>query len=180
MLRIIKAIQASAVLLKEHAGTMSRMRLLKMLYMADRKSMVAIGRTVTGDHPFAMANGPVLTQVYDLIKGCDPYVPTWERFIQRHGPQDVILCNDPGVDELSRWEIETLVSIAKECANMDDYEVADLTHEFPEWMKNRPAKGQSKIIPWDDVLEALNLREFKDVLAAEATARERAEQILAQ
>ena len=178
MLRPLKTIQAAAVLLKEHDGRMSRMRLLKMLYMADRASMKTLGKTVTGDRPVAMDNGPVLTRTYDLIKGVDTENGLWDRFILRKGGQDVILVDEPGVDELSQFEIESLMAIARDHQDMDDYAVADETHQFPEWIKNMPEKGSRKVIPWDDMLDALGLMELKDVLVAEACARAKASQLL--
>jgi uncharacterized phage-associated protein len=178
MLKTLKTIQAAAVLLKEHNGCMSRLRLLKMLYMSDRIRLQTIGRTVTGDRPFAMDNGPVLTRVYDLIKGTDAETTTWEQFIKRQGQRDLVLCNDPGIDELSAFEIETLQKIAKDHEDKSDWDVADETHDFPEWIKNKPAKGESKKIPWDDVLEALNLLSLKDVLVEEAQAVESANKTL--
>ncbi len=149
-----------------------------MLYMADRTNLQTIGRTVTGDRPFAMDNGPVLTRIYDLIRGRDPEVAIWNEFIRTIGPQDVKLIADPGLQELSRFEIEALQSIAKEYADLDDYEVADATHEFPEWKKNIPLKRSSKKIPWDDVLEALDLMKIKTILVEEAKSHELADRIL--
>jgi uncharacterized phage-associated protein len=154
------------------------MRLLKMLYMADRASMKKIGRTVTGDRPFAMDNGPVLTRVYNLIKGEDSENTLWDKFIQRKGGQDVELIAETGNEELSEFELNLLVEIARDRRERDDYAVADETHDFQEWIKNRPEKGSSKIIPWDDVLESLGLLELKATLANEAFARSRENQLM--
>ncbi len=178
MLRPLKTVQAAGVLLKEHGGRMSRLRLLKMLYMADRKSMKTLGRTVTGDRPFAMENGPVLTRVYDLVKGTDAETGLWVQFIHRQGYQDLCLVADTGVDELSQFEVESLVEIASVRRDKDDYDVVEETHQFQEWIKNKPAPGSSNLIPWDDVLSALELSGMKEILAKEAYARQKASQLL--
>ena len=69
---ITKTIQASAVLLKADPNhSMSRLRLLKLLYIADRESLTERARPITGDYPVAMDHGPVLSNTYNLIKGED-------------------------------------------------------------------------------------------------------------
>ena len=60
-----KTLQASAVLLRRDDKRMSRLRLLKLLYFADRELLVAKVRTITGDSVVAMKYGPVLSQTYD-------------------------------------------------------------------------------------------------------------------
>ena len=71
-----------------------------MLYMGDRKTLPETGCTITGDHPVAMRNGPVLSRSYDLIKGKDASLQLWAKYIQNEGPQDVRLIRDPGVGHL--------------------------------------------------------------------------------
>ena len=64
-----KTIQASALLLKLKGGRMKYLGLLKMLYIADRIAFERLEMPITGDCYFSMKYGPVLSQVYDLIKG---------------------------------------------------------------------------------------------------------------
>jgi len=162
-----KTIQASGVLLKAHGGRMSRMRLLKMLYMADRILLKAIGCPITRDTVYAMDNGPVLERTYDLIKGKDPSLPLWGKYIQNEGSQDLILTKEPGVGCLSEFEVDTLRKIADDFRDVDDFGVADYTHGFPEWIKNAPPKGSRKVISVDDILEALGISDMKEALVAE-------------
>lgn len=73
---IAKGDRASAVLLKtEPAHRMGRLRLLKLLYIADREALTERARPITGDSPVAMDNGPVLSNTYDLIKGQNYLTP---------------------------------------------------------------------------------------------------------
>ncbi|HSZ59207.1 MAG TPA: Panacea domain-containing protein [Tepidisphaeraceae bacterium] len=85
-----KVTQAAAVLLKTEANrSMSRLRLLKLLYIADREALKERARPITGDRPVAMDHGPVLSHTYDLIKGTDFASPTWERYLRPVGSRDV-------------------------------------------------------------------------------------------
>ncbi|MGA2231700.1 MAG: Panacea domain-containing protein [Tepidisphaeraceae bacterium] len=167
---LAKTIQASAVLLKgEPTHRMSRLRLLKLLYIADRESLTERARPITGDRPVAMDHGPVLTNTYGLIKGEDYLAPEWEKYVVREG-RDAVLASDPGVGDLSRYEIAKLRDVTRKFQDRDDWDVAEFTHTFAEWIRNKPAPGSSKPIPIEDVLDATGLLGLKDQIAADAAA----------
>lgn len=151
---VMKAIQACAVLLKAEPGhCMGRLRLLKLLYIAERESLAKTRRFITNDTVVAMDHGPVLSHTYNLIKGEVIASPTWDEFFESQAYK-VKLRQDPGLGELSRREIAKLHEVSEHYANVEDWTVRDLTHLFPEWDKNQPPKGSSKRIPLDDILEA--------------------------
>jgi uncharacterized phage-associated protein len=175
---IAKTIQASAVLLKaEPTNRMSRLRLLKLLYISDREALVERARPITGDTPVAMDHGPVLTNTYDLIKGEDFHATEWEKYIKSEG-RDAVLASDPGVGDLSRYEIAKLHDVSRKFQDRDDWDVAEFTHTFDEWIKNIPTKGSSKSIPIEDVLAATGLSQLKDQLASDAAAEAAAGRLL--
>jgi uncharacterized phage-associated protein len=164
-----KVAQAAAVILKtEQSRRMSRLRLLKLLYIADRERLRDCGRPITGDTVAAMDHGPVLSRTYNLIKGEDLASPEWERFIQTVDHRDLLLVNDPGVGKLTRKEIETLHATAARFEESDDYEIAIHTHHFDEWIKNKPQPGSSRRIPLDDLLAATGQADKKAQLLADA------------
>ncbi len=158
-LEIMKLTQAAAFLLKRHNGFITRMRLLKLLYIADRELLAQSHRPLTGDHPVAMDFGPVLTHTYDLLKGQATGIDIWSRFIQQVAPYTHKLVADPGVGKLSRLELAKLDEIVQRYWWMDDDELSKLTHDFPEWKRNQPPKGGQTWIPKEHVLEALGLSE---------------------
>src|SRR5215207_4717692 len=91
-----KSIQAAAVLLREHGGQMSRFRLSKLLYIANRESMLERLRPITADRGLALDHGPVPSTTFDLLWREHVDAPLWDRFIQQVGPQDHRLSEDPG------------------------------------------------------------------------------------
>ena len=103
----LKTTQAAAVLLALDGDSMDRMRLLKLLYIADRELLAESGRTLTGDRAVAMKNGPVLSRIYDLIKGIAVSPEDWGRYLRSEGYK-VMLLGDPGHGELTKREIEKL------------------------------------------------------------------------
>lgn len=133
-----KAIEAAAVLLKLHVEPMKYLGLLKMLYIADRISLKRIEQPITGDRYVSMNYGPVLSGVYDLIKGkpIDHALPLWSKFIatkNEHNEHLVSLLNDPGNANLSEEEEEIIQQVYQDFGHLDPFLVAEWTHELPEW-----------------------------------------------
>ena len=150
-----KAIQAAAYLLRrETSREMNYMRLLKLLYIADRESIRHTGRPITGDRVVAMKQGPVLSEIFDLIKGYNLRYLEWARFIKKD-EYKILLVEDPGLANLSRFDVETLERVAEEHRSRDEWELVEFTHKFPEWQKNDPGDSQIKWIPFTDIFEAL-------------------------
>lgn len=153
-----KTTQAVALLLGLSENRSSKyMRLLKLLYIADRESLQETGRPITGDRFFAMEQGPVLSELLDLIKGNSLGHAEWSQFIARQG-YHVELINDPGDDELCRYEEQKLREVWQRYKGFNEWHMVNETHKLPEWQKNDPGKS-SKPIPLSDVLEALGKSE---------------------
>ncbi len=152
-----KAIQAAAYLLRrEHPRQqMNYMRLLKMLYIADRESIRQTGCPITGDRVVAMKQGPVLSGVYNLIKEEHDRSSEWSGFIRRKGKFNVWLFSDPGQPNLSRLDAETLERVAMEHHSDTWRSLVKLTHTFQEWKTNNPGGGSSREIPLKDIVEAV-------------------------
>jgi len=167
-----KALQAAAYILRrEPSREMSYMRLLKVLYIADRESLRQTGRPITGDRIAAMKRGPVLSELLDLIKGEHLRSPDWARFIQR-SDYNVRLVDEPGLSNLSRFEIETLEQVAEEHRMRDEWDMVQYTHDnCPEWKKNEPADPvKMNWIPLEDLLEALGMSADLPAIAENAKA----------
>jgi hypothetical protein len=134
---------------------------------------------LTGDHPVAMDFGPVLTHTYNLLKGQATGIDVWNRYIQQVAPYTHRLADDPGVGKLSKRELVKLDEIVQRYWWIDDQELSDVTHEFPEWKRNQPARKSRKPIPIEHVLEALGLGNDIERLKKEAQADVELEALLA-
>ncbi|MDV3353462.1 DUF4065 domain-containing protein [Leptolyngbyaceae cyanobacterium CCMR0082] len=130
-----KAIAAAALLLKCHGEPIKYLGLLKMLYIADRVALAQMEQPITGDHYVSMDYGPVLSGVYDLIKGqpVDDALPLWSKFISPREDNCVSLLEDPGNGELCEEEEEILQQVYNTFGHLDPFEVAEWTHDLPEW-----------------------------------------------
>ena len=128
-----KAAQAASVLLDRHGGTMPYIKLIKLLYLADRKSLIETAFPITGDRFISMSNGPVLSLVYDLIRYSHSSADSiWRRLILSR-EYDAVLVDVPQRDHLSDYEEDILHDIFNEHGQQDKWELIEFTHTLPEW-----------------------------------------------
>ena len=162
-----KTAQAVAHLLRcEPSRQMNYMRLVKLLYIADRESLRETGRSITGDRVVAMKQGPVLSHLLDLIRGLGPEFTDWSRFFQREGYQ-LRLVGEPGNGQLCRYDVEKLAEVSDRYSSYGEWDMVDLTHGFEEWKKNDPGDS-SKPIPLKDILNAVGRSEDIDAIENDA------------
>jgi len=165
-----KSIAAAAYLSKKPGESLTVLFLIKMLYAADREALLSWHRTITGDTPVSMDNGPVLTRIYNLTKGVvsGKDMIAWDRVFQRRTEKSIKLQPDvevdPLLDFLSDREIETLDRAYKRVKNVKG-KLADWAHiTFPEW-KN----PKSSSLPID-FAEILSLEGFSEMQIKEIEA----------
>ncbi len=133
-----KAAQAAAHLLHRHGAPMPYIKLIKLLYLADRRAFVETGHPITGDRLVSMENGPVLSNVLDLIRqtgGGGSSV--WHEYVSDPDAYAVTaVCPvelDEIDDELSDYERSLLDAIFREYGDTNEWDLVDYTHTLPEW-----------------------------------------------
>ena len=102
-----KAAEAAARLIHLAGGSMNYMKLIKLLYLADRKALEEWARPISSDRYVAMKNGPVLSRVLNLIRSRVVDVPgPWRHLISPPDDYTVSLVTDepPPGGELSKAE----------------------------------------------------------------------------
>ncbi|HEY3325417.1 MAG TPA: Panacea domain-containing protein [Planctomycetota bacterium] len=162
-----KTLQAAAVLAKlEPCEIISRMRLLKLLYIADRDALRETGSPITGDKLAALQNGPILSGLYAIIRGETQRSAVFEKYFAAVGYY-VKLRKSPGLGALNRWEIRKLKAISERFKGTDDWALSEVSHGFPEWQKNNPGQS-SRPIPVEDVLEAVGMADRAQKIAVSA------------
>jgi uncharacterized phage-associated protein len=151
----VKATQAAARLLRSRGGRMSYMKLIKLLYLADRESLSRWGRPITTDKYVSMDKGPVLSHVLDRInEESAPDDPNfWAEHIKHAGDYCVSLGKDPGDGKLSEAEDKLLDEIFEKFGSMTRWQIVDYVHTLPEW---RNPNGGALPIEYRDILKALN------------------------
>lgn len=128
-----KAAQAACVLLDRHGGPMPYIKLVKLLYLADRESLIETGSPITGDRFISMKYGPVLSRVLDLIKESEPAEDSiWHGYVLRAG-YDAVLSTAAESDRLSEYEEGVLGRIFESQGREKEWDVVTRTHALPEW-----------------------------------------------
>jgi uncharacterized phage-associated protein len=149
-----KAIQAAGVLLRFERNRMSYIRLLKLLYIADRDAIRECGLPILGSRAVAMEHGPLHSDVYNLIKGIHANTSLWSRFFTTIGYK-VEAIDQPENGLLSEYEIKKLQEVSEKYAPFTDLEICDqMTHTFGEWQKTFQ-ENTSQTIQIEDIVEAV-------------------------
>ncbi|MCX7044574.1 MAG: Panacea domain-containing protein [Candidatus Sumerlaeota bacterium] len=131
-----KAAQMAALYIKMGGGKMNYLLLMKLMYLADRMTLINKGRPITGDRYVSMEWGPVLSRVLDLLRDQQETMRTpWFEYISPPTCYEVSLLNsDFPTDELSRYEIKVIESIYSAYGRFDPFVLAKQTHSIcPEW-----------------------------------------------
>jgi uncharacterized phage-associated protein len=164
-LDVEKAIQAVGVLLRREGKNASRLRLLKLLYIADRMCIQKTGVPILGSKIVAMRHGPLHSEVLDLVNGQHTEEPSWSRHFRNVG-RNVALQREPGVGRLARQEIELLNQVADERVGHDDWDVAVETHTYQEWRDAYPDReaNTSQPISWAKLIDAVGRTADKDAI----------------
>ena len=151
-----KVAQMAAYFLRQRGGEMSILKLMKLLYLAERESLRLYGMPMTGDRLVSMDHGPVLSSTLDLAKNTaiDADEDGWDCLIRRKVCYELELVKkveSDDFDELSEAELEILESVWQEFGHLSRWAVREYTHTLEEWMD---PNGTSLPIRYKDVFLA--------------------------
>lgn len=152
-----KVAQMAAFLLEQGGKRFAHLKLMKLLYLADRESLDQYGYPLSGDKHVSMRHGPVLSCTLDLINGnVLSRDDGWEAWISDRENHEVAVRRDftrEELDELSDADIEILSSVWGKFGHMSKFEIRDYTHDnLPEW---EDPNGSSNPIPVKRIFTAL-------------------------
>lgn len=140
------------------------LKIIKLVWAADRYHLRRYARTVTDDNYVAMAKGPVGSITKDTIEFETNYknvndedLRYNERFIkfyQENGNGYVCAIDATDEEELSETDVEALKFALAKFGAMSTQEIVDFTHKYPEWKKHeRTLLCERKVV-------AMNLLDF--------------------
>lgn len=164
---VIKITQSLGFLLSlDDNHRMNKLKLVKLVWAADRYHLRKYGRTITDTEYFALPHGPVSSLTLDVIDGNEVALyPEDISFITEHisiwdnDKYQVILYNEIDTDYLSETDQEALQFAWDTFGDKEPFELADdITHRYPEWNKFKDyfdiqnVRGRKKI-DLDDFFE---------------------------
>lgn len=150
-----KVAQMAAYLLKKRGGSMAHLKLMKLLYLADREAMARYGAPISGDRAVSMPHGPVLSMTLNLVDGDVESAPNgWDKWISDKANHEVSFNSEQGADfdELSEADVEVLDAVWARFGKMNRWAIRDYTHGLPEW---KDPNGSSIPLPHKEILIAL-------------------------
>jgi uncharacterized phage-associated protein len=169
-----KATQAAARFLELRGGTMHYLKLIKLLYLADRTALLQWGYPITTDHYVSMDHGPVTSRIYNLLVD-EVEKPFWSEYISAPNDYQVSLLKAAPNDRLSRAEELLISQIFDRFGGMNRWDIVRYLHTLPEW-KN--PHGTSipihirEILEGDGALEKEEIDAILRELRAESLAQE--------
>ena len=132
---------------------MNHMKLLKLLYLVDREALSRWSRPITGDQPYSMVRGPVLSKTYEMIKGRRFEAVFWSLHISETQDYSVELKKPCGDGALSQAECDLIDGVYARFGGMSEWDLVKYCHdECPEWQD--PGET-SAIIPFESILQKL-------------------------
>ncbi len=151
-----KATQVAAYFIYREGGQIKILKLMKLMYLAERKSLSRYGEPMMGDKLVSMNHGPVLSITLDHMNNfIESENDGWNEWISDREDHRVSLKKEGDpigcLLELSDADIEILEYISKEYGHMSAFELRDFTHEHcAEW---EDPDHSSTPIPYSRVLK---------------------------
>ncbi len=136
---IQKATEAAGQFLARAGGSLNVMKLVKLIYLLDRLSIARRGVPVVGGTYFSMRNGPVTSELLDLINAgglANEADQSWEQLISDRKDHKVAL-RDPRHaprDHPSDYELRLIDEIFASHGAMNQWQLRDWCHQHcGEW-----------------------------------------------
>ncbi len=163
---IEKTLAATGFVMALEGGKCNLIKLIKILYFADRIALQSWHRTITGDKFFSMKNGPIVSTAYDLAKGTAPkkLQSLWDEYIGPRQHNTIPLIKMPDTDVLSEAEERILADAHAKISPMRTGQLIEWCHKFPEWSD---PEGSSVRIDPKSVLRLTTVLTSKDIDAIE-------------
>lgn len=151
-----KATEAACLFLERAGGPMNIMKLVKLVYLLDRLSLDRRGIPVVGGDYLSMRNGPVTSEVLDLINEGRLYPEPdcrWDQCIGARENHTVALLQRPAREEISNAEVKLLDELWAAHGAKDHWQLVHWCHEHcKEWT---PLSTGRAPISVESVAEAL-------------------------
>lgn len=137
MMDIEKLVQVVNYVLKKYDSRLNYTKLIKILYLADKKAIEISNLSITGDTYVSMNKGPVLSGLFDLLKGREinrEYQCLWDSRFTTDSYDLVSLSDRIPEGKLSRFEKRILDEVDAEHHSKDFGQLVDYVHKnCPEW-----------------------------------------------
>ena len=141
-----KIAHIATYLIRKLGGRVERLKLAKLMYLADRQSLDDRGCSMSGDQFVSIDWGPVPLSAYGFMwgRGAPSEQSTWDRLIENHkrDPYHTLRSDEADLDLLSLYDEEVLDRIVEKYGTKLGTELA---YDCPEWEEPRGVSEQIEI-----------------------------------
>ncbi len=134
---ICKATEACCEFLQRAGGRINIMKLAKLTYLLDRLSLDRRGIPVVGGDYLSMRNGPVISELLDLVNSgrlLDASDPRWEHCVSDRRNHEIQLEDVPRRKHLSDTEVGLLDEVWARHGDKDQWQLVEWCHTHcGEW-----------------------------------------------
>jgi uncharacterized phage-associated protein len=116
-----------ARILQRSGGKTSYLRLVKLVYLADRESIVKRGIPIAGGSYFLMRKGPVIGEIMNFAKQRN--APNWRETISVRRGHEIALKTIPTFHLLSPRELQIVDEVVAQHAHQDVDELVQWCHD---------------------------------------------------
>jgi len=153
-----KATQALNLFALKEGSKINKMKALKLIFFADRYHLRKYGRLITNDTYVAMRNGPVASGTRDIIETTS-YISSLQKdyanlYLTPSG-YNVKSRSSPDEKVFSDSDIEALEFAWKAFGHLRQFELAKITHKYPEWIAHKEELKHNSSVQMD-LAEFLN------------------------
>ncbi|MCK1361223.1 Panacea domain-containing protein [Bradyrhizobium sp. 199] len=175
-----KAAQVAAFFAKASGGKINVLKLVKLIYLADRLALETFESPILNDKFVSMDHGPVNSITLNYVNGMSDDRDEWAEFITDRSGHQIGLANSElklhDLDELSTAELKILELVWLKHGKLNQFEIRDFTHKHcPEWEDPR---GSSEPIPLERIFKFLGKTD-SSALAAKVEAERNVDQLFA-
>lgn len=143
MIETFKIIETIYCILKK-IKIADTIKIIKLVYLADKYHLVRYGRTITKDDYYAMEYGPVGSTVKDVLNFNSISLSTAEYKYASHLLDKIDnvtfkvneVVKDVELNMLSETDKEAIDFVVEKFGNVSQWELSEYTHKYPEWYKH--------------------------------------------
>jgi uncharacterized phage-associated protein len=137
-----KAKAALLYLAEKRVPSLTKGKICKLIFLADRHHIVRHGRPIIGARYCALEHGPVPSQLLDLLGEVESGKTTSPEAVEltkalsldrRFNYPHICAIQNPDLEQLSVSDIESLDDIVREYGGRSFAELRGLTHEMPAY-----------------------------------------------
>lgn len=163
-------VESATRFLEKEGGKMNHLKLVKLLYIADRLAIYKYGSPIIGGRNYSLPFGPVSSEACNIVRD-QVQSSLWNQFVERDSSYVIKLKSGESFSGIiSDADIEIIDEVYAKYGQMDRFQLSEYTHQyFKEW---KEPGGGSIPITYKDMLSAMDLSEedvknrLKDIKSA--------------